>query len=266
MAEDQLSQAIRHAKAGEKEEARQIITHYLRDNPQDARAWMVMAQVVKDKEQAVDCLRRVIRYADNENLRQWAIDNLARLEQPPSFPAPTAEEQPLSQSVPAPPPPSIKPETKTRRFRWVHACGIVAVILILGVVGCTVVTGIGFGQLVQLVNKLPTPPPQPTLVVGETYWIGALQPPGGILEGLTTTYAIVNNKPGSSLDDPGITIVGILQDATPVTLIGIENEFCYIEATNEFNSPVEGWLSCSRLLDYQPTPFPTPNLTPERPS
>jgi hypothetical protein len=73
------------------------------------------------------------------------------------------------------------------------------------------------------------------------------------------------NKPGSVIDDPSITIVAILDDATPVKLASIQKEWCYVEATDRFNNHVEGWMNCVQLLDYEPTPFPTPNLTPQKP-
>jgi hypothetical protein len=73
------------------------------------------------------------------------------------------------------------------------------------------------------------------------------------------------NKPGNSISDPTVTIVAVIGEATVVKLVGMQEEWCYIEATNQFGQGVEGWLRCDRLLDYEPTPFPTPDLTPQRP-
>ena len=48
-------------------------------------------------------------------------------------------------------------------------------------------------------------------------------------------------------------------------MTGSRDGWCYVETTNIFGRRVEGWLECNRLLDYEPTPIPTPNLTPEKP-
>lgn len=140
--------------------------------------------------------------------------------------------------------------------------GLVASLLALVTVACAVVV---FTGLDRLVESLPTPQPRPTLTVGETYWIGALLPSPGLPAGLIMRSADLYNKPGSSITDPSVTIVAVLEDATPVKLIGIRDEWCYVEAADELGQHVEGWLRCSRLLDYEPTPVPTPNLTPEKP-
>jgi len=144
-------------------------------------------------------------------------------------------------------------------------CGLIAGVLVLVAVLCAVAVIGGFIGLGQLAESLPTSPPRPTLVVGETYWIGAIVPPPGLPAGLVVRYANLQNKPGSTIKDPGVTIVAMLDDATEVKLTGIRDDWCYVETSNEFGRHVEGWLECNRLLDYRPTPVPTPNLTPEKP-
>jgi hypothetical protein len=146
--------------------------------------------------------------------------------------------------------------------KWVLGCIIVGGLLAIAVVICLAA---GFFGLARVAQSLPTPKPTPILTTGKTYWIGALIPPAGVPEGLVIRYAILQNKPGSSINDPTITVIRFLDDATPVKLTGIRDEWCYIEALDQFGKQVEGWLECNRLLDYEPTPVPTPNLTPERP-
>jgi hypothetical protein len=150
--------------------------------------------------------------------------------------------------------------------RWGLPCGLVAGLLVFGaVVLCVIVLIGGFIGLGNLAKSLPTLPVPPKLVIGKTYWIGALVPPAGLPAGLVIPNVQLFNKPGSTISDPSVTIVAILDDATPVKLTGIRDEWCYIKATDQFGKQVEGWLDCDRLLGYKPTPIPTPNLTPEKP-
>ncbi len=150
--------------------------------------------------------------------------------------------------------------------RWAVTCGIVAGLLILGAVICAVAIITGFVELGQWINTLPTPEPRPTLIVGENYWVSALLLPPGLPAGLVLQSATLYNKPGSSISDPSVTIVGVLKDTTPVKLSGIrDDEWCYVEGSDDFGDHVVGWMNCIQLLDYEPTPFPTPNLTPEKP-
>jgi len=144
-------------------------------------------------------------------------------------------------------------------------CGLIAGVLVLAAMLCAVIVIVGFVGLGRLAESLPTLPPRPTLVIGETYWTGAIMPPRGLPAGLVMRWTDLQNKPGSTIKDPSVTIITMLDDATRVELTGIRDGWCYVETTNMFGRPVEGWLKCNRLLDYRPTPIPTPNLTPEKP-
>jgi hypothetical protein len=146
--------------------------------------------------------------------------------------------------------------------RWILGCGIVGGLLAITLVVCIVTGLIGLSRVSE---SLPTPRPRPTLTIGETYWIGALVPPPGIFGGLVVRDATLCNKPGDPISDASVTIITFLSNATPVKLIGIRDEWCYIGATDEYGQHFEGWTDCERLLDYEPTPMPTPNPTPERP-
>ena len=152
---------------------------------------------------------------------------------------------------------------QTKPKRTIPLAVIIGIFVCVALCAASLIVGvIGLGRFA---DTLPTPQPHPTLVVGETYWVGALLPPPGLPSGLVLRYADLYNKPGDSINDPSITIVAVVNDATPVTLTGIQESWCYVEATNEFGNQVEGWMNCDRLLDYEPTPFPTLNLTPQSP-
>ena len=145
---------------------------------------------------------------------------------------------------------------------WILGCGIVvglAVLVVLMVGVCNLVGRAGM----RWVGSLPTPPPKPTLTVGDTYWIGALVPPGGLSLPIIRDVTVYN-KPGDP-SSPDVTLIAFLHDATPVKLASIRDGRCYIEATGEYGQHVEGWVDCDRLLGYKPTPIPTPDRTPERP-
>ena len=140
-------------------------------------------------------------------------------------------------------------------------CLIVGGLVVVSVLACAVAL---FTGLERLAEVLPTPQPQPTFTVGETYWIGALLPVAPLPRSLVLRSADMYNKPGN-INDPDVRIIGVLGEGTEVKLRGIRGEWCYVEGTSEFGRHIEGWLGCIRLLDYKPTPLPTPNLTPEQP-
>ncbi len=148
---------------------------------------------------------------------------------------------------------------------WTLGCGIVMGLLVLVVLMVALCNLVGRAGM-RWAESLPTVPPKPTLTIGNTYWIGGLIPPAGLPQGLAIPDVAVYNKPGDPVFSPDVTIVWFLHDATPVTLAGIRDRWCYVEARDdEFDRNVEGWIDCDRLLGYEPTPIPTPDRTPERP-
>lgn len=138
------------------------------------------------------------------------------------------------------------------------------------VVLCVCVIGACYG-IFRLVQSLPTPVPTIVLKTGNNYWVGALIPPKGLPAGLVLRYADIYNKPGHSLTDPSVTIIATVPDTTELTLVAIQKDWCYVKGTyymsgiESHGEQVEGWMECNRLLDYKPTPYPTPNLTPQTP-
>ncbi len=72
-----ILEAIQLAKEGRKAEARALIDELITDDPDNAPAWFVLAQLVEDRAHAIRCLRRVVEL-EPENARARAY--LARLE------------------------------------------------------------------------------------------------------------------------------------------------------------------------------------------
>lgn len=91
MAEDPIRLAVAAAQAGNKDEARKLASRVLRTDPDNIRAWIVMAQVVRERDKAIDCLENVLRLEPDH---PWARLHLDRLTNPgraaPSHSAATA--------------------------------------------------------------------------------------------------------------------------------------------------------------------------------
>jgi hypothetical protein len=298
MSHERLQQAARLARAGKRDEAYEIVADVLREEPGSAQAWAAMSHLVDDQTQAAECLKRVIKLADDEQTRRWAADRLAKLEPAPApmpepmrAPEPEPVRAPEPMPEPAPravqTPTAVSPATerlqrdgitpedverieagKQRREtregpRWVVPCAVVAAVLLIGVIACVVASRVGLNRLLtSLTGRSSTV----ELVEGERYWVGAMQPPLPFMEGLSVPYATLLNEPGEvTAADPTTAFVGMLPDATPVTLKEVQDEWCRVEGTDEWGDQIEGWMQCIQLLDYEPTPVPLPDLTPEQP-
>ena len=154
---------------------------------------------------------------------------------------------------------------------WLVLLGLGCLAVVLAAAACLALSSAG---VVELARQIPTPPPTPRLAVGQTYWVNAVLPPEGLLSGLVDRHALIYNKPGSSLSDPSITIVADVPDATALTLAGVQDGYCYVEGEyfplkefgiTDYKQKADGWIDCGRLLDYEPTPYPTPDRTPQPP-
>lgn len=75
--EDNLKQAIRAIKSGNKITGRQMLAQIIKNNPQNEAAWLWMATVVADPLQKKQCLQSVLRYNPDNKI---AKEGLARLE------------------------------------------------------------------------------------------------------------------------------------------------------------------------------------------
>lgn len=121
------------------------------------------------------------------------------------------------------------------------------------------------GEIYKAIKALPTVPPTPELIEGNEYWLG------GIEFGPIRDYWV--NLRSLPSYGPDSTIVAVISDSSRVRLVRKQGNWCYVEVVDEyFRDPAlvndqveEGWVECSRLLGYQPTPLPTPVLTPQRP-
>ena len=121
-------------------------------------------------------------------------------------------------------------------------------------------------DIFKAIEALPTVPPTPQLIEGNEYWLGGIEL-GPIRDYWTTLYSLPSHGPDS-------TLVSIVSDSSRVTLVKKQDGWCYVEVVDEYfrdsilgNDEIEeGWVRCSCLLGYHPTPLPTPILTPQRPS
>lgn len=151
------------------------------------------------------------------------------------------------------------------RGKWLVVIGIVIGLLICG--ACAFVGMSGVISLGRFVESLPTPQPTPILVEGETYWLKAIEGIGPLPGMYWIDLMSLPQHGGQS------TIVAVVSDASQLRLVKVSGGWCYVEVIDEyFRDPTlkneeieEGWIECHRLLDYRPTPLPTPIMTPQRP-
>jgi hypothetical protein len=115
--------------------------------------------------------------------------------------------------------------------KWILGCGAIGGLLTMFALVCVIAGLIG---LARVTESLPIPIPTPELVMGRTYWTGALVPPPGVFGGLVIRMTELYNKPGDPISDASVTVIAFLSDATPVKLVGIQDKWCYIEATIEY--------------------------------
>jgi hypothetical protein len=164
--------------------------------------------------------------------------------------------------------------------KWLIPLGVTCAVVIAVAALCAIASTFGLFQLAQ---SLPTTAPTPALTAGKTYWVNAVIPPLGLPAGLVVRDAEIYNKPGNPIADPSVTIIAMVPDATELTLTAVQTNWCYVRGTYnfmagiyiptpeppmptpDFTKPFQGWIECNRLLDYAPTPYPTPNMTPQAP-
>jgi hypothetical protein len=114
----------------------------------------------------------------------------------------------------------------------------------------------------------------PNFRIGQTYWVNGVEPEGSLSQGMPNESTILYNKPSDNVGDSTVTWLFFIPAGEPVRVDGVEGRFCYVVGEDPeaiakvpFNgeSFFEGWMTCKYLLSFQPTPFPTPNLTPQSP-
>lgn len=86
---DPLQEAVALAKSGRKAEARQILIGLLRQDSDNYRYWLVMAQVVEDKQDAFECMEQVVRLRPDDPKMRRILEKLeAEVNPPPVSPDP----------------------------------------------------------------------------------------------------------------------------------------------------------------------------------
>ena len=104
-------QAVAAIKANDNEKARKLLVEAVRANPRHEEAWLALASILTDMDQAMDCLKRVLilnpsnttakewlAFADQEKARQEAVAEMhAPLPAPDDVPLdePGDEERPV---------------------------------------------------------------------------------------------------------------------------------------------------------------------------
>src|SRR3989337_3786241 len=78
--EQVIQQAIADAKSGNKEAAKKALSQLVKKDPNNARGWYLLSQVVEKKEQAVYCLEKLLEIQPKN---QQAIKRLEELRNPP---------------------------------------------------------------------------------------------------------------------------------------------------------------------------------------
>ena len=71
--EDRIAQALELVKADRRAEAQEIVAEIIRANRHYARAWILMAKIVEDPEQALQCWEQVARLKPDDPRVQQEI-------------------------------------------------------------------------------------------------------------------------------------------------------------------------------------------------
>lgn len=74
--EKNFAQAVQATKAGRKLEARRLLAEIIKNDPRHAQAWYVLSFVVDKREQKIDCLQHVLRYAPDHHRAQLLLHKL----------------------------------------------------------------------------------------------------------------------------------------------------------------------------------------------
>ena len=104
MTDKLLFQAREALQRGIRARARAILTYSLKKEPNNVEAWLLLAEAVKTKEQAVFCLEQVLKIdPQNNTAKKWLTvlepEQYAQHEQGKTR---SIFERPLTESVPAP--------------------------------------------------------------------------------------------------------------------------------------------------------------------
>lgn len=109
------AKGIAAAKAGSKDEARQLLQQSVRLDPRNEAAWLWLASVARDAAERKFCLEQVISINPNNPTAQQALQTLNADENPPSTlppssPGTPSSVRPISQMISSPKAPTQPPE------------------------------------------------------------------------------------------------------------------------------------------------------------
>ena len=96
-ASEEVRRAIQLLQAGKRTEARELLKRLLAQNRDDVFAWAALVQAAEGQEEAVFCLKQVLRLKPGD---PWATNYLHRLEGPATQPAPVSKHVPPFTSSP----------------------------------------------------------------------------------------------------------------------------------------------------------------------
>lgn len=99
MAADELKQAASLIRAGRGGEARPILARFLQANPASEDGWLLLSMVLRDRQQRIDCLQRVLRLNPGNAV---ALERLTQLQARIAADGAAAPPQPPSPAPPAP--------------------------------------------------------------------------------------------------------------------------------------------------------------------
>jgi tetratricopeptide (TPR) repeat protein len=106
-ARDLRERGIQAAKAGQKDQARDLLQQSLRLDPKNEAAWLWLASVARDKRERVFCLQNLLKINPNNEPGIKALQALGIAPEAVVKPTPKAEPPPAPQPAPAAPPPPI---------------------------------------------------------------------------------------------------------------------------------------------------------------
>jgi hypothetical protein len=196
---DPLTAATQLVKNGRLDQAKEVLTKYLMQNPSSEQGWLLMSFVLADAAQQKDCLERVLRINPNNTVAQSKLAHLLgkRTEElfqekntPPS-PPPAKVETPVEKS-PVPPVLSVLPAPEERVERpqpvrvrpaparasdapaslgrksalsgrrfWIIS--VILIIIILGIIGVILYIGV-IGPAISHLSMTSTPTTQAVIV------------------------------------------------------------------------------------------------------
>jgi hypothetical protein len=198
-ASDPLAAATQLVKTGRLDQAKEVLTKYLMQNPASEQGWLLMSFVLSDAAQQKDCLERVLRINPSNTVAQSRLAHLMgkRTEElfhgkgaPPAPPAtrpePFAERHPVQPALsvlpssetgaksshPAEPPSSSAVESELsaapgRKFtfsgKWFWMISIILAAIIVGTIGVLLYVGV-IAPAISHLSGTSTPTTQAVIV------------------------------------------------------------------------------------------------------